>query len=183
MDDIALIEARKSHVKYLAKITRHLNDFSNLKVEKLKIKMVEKTSVENKIKKLKLSNSKGIYGFFVNPKFVTPLRKKLDSHRLKRATDQSREAMPKPNHNNEAHNGCIYIGMIREKNLQYRILQHLHGTKSPKTSSLKLHDWAGEIVNEITLHYIIFPDHIDNGLIEEYEKALWNHYRPAIGKL
>lgn len=177
-------KAKASHALDVDRILKHLSDSSHLKSRSIVIDLKSKKIIEEKIKSLKLENSKGVYGFFVKQKDVELMQERLKFYREKKRSKEMkfRQAVPRPNSENDTRNGCLYIGMIRENNLENRILEHLLGTKSPRTGALKLHLWGKEL-KSINLSYIEFHDEKEHSLICEYEKAMWKYYQPAIGKL
>lgn len=181
--DQTLTSARSMHASSIEAILNHVKNSKDLKVKTYKLSLKNKKQIAEDIKNLKLNLSRGIYGFFVAEDQVLGLQRCLIDFRSKRSRElKSRQAVPSPNLENETKSGCIYIGMISEKNLESRILEHVLGTKSPRTGALKLSLWAGKL-KEIKISYIVFQSQDDHDLLCEYEKALWRYYQPAIGRL
>lgn len=173
--------ARLERSKKIEWILNHITT-SKIKTLNCEIKLGTKKQIEEQLKCLDLSKSKGVYGIFVDPKEVINLQIALNKYRDSRPPNlKDREAVPFSNMKHDVKSGCLYIGKIREGNLYYRALQHVLGTKSKRTGALKLKLWARKL-DKIQFSYIVFQDE-DSQIIDEYERALWEYYQPAIGKL
>lgn len=181
----SLIEtANAKHISFLKQLIYDLESFDSYKIVKGKIPVGNDERSSDSIKKLGLKKSRGIYLIFTKGTKVDKVKKALSDYRLSIRSESygDKEAVPKPNSNAKARNGCIYVGMTRKNSLEHRLIQHFIGTgKTNRTTALKLHLWASPI-KELDVYCLVF-DGENYQLIREYEKALWRYYQPAIGEL
>jgi len=73
----------------------------------------------------------------------------------------------------------LYVGSVR-KNISSRLLQHL-GYGSEKTYALQLIHWAKRLNLKLSFNYIEIDNKCPKSL-EYLEEAIWNYYKPLVGK-